>query len=190
MSSEDEWQVVELRQYTLEPQQRDVLVDIFDTHLVESQEELGMRVLGQFYDLDRPDRFVWLRGYRDMASRLAGLTAFYGHSAAWRTYGPAAAATMIDSDDVHLLRPTRPVSGLLPRLPVGATERSDARFVCSFGTAPGELLASFETEPAANDFPRLPVHEGVDVRVQLARSDAPSAPGLLRLAPTARSAIR
>jgi hypothetical protein len=148
-----------------------------------------MGVLGQFYDLDDPDRFVWIRGYRDLASRLAGLTAFYGHSEAWRTYGPAANATMVDSDDVYLLRPTRPIAGLLPRPPVGAVERSDATFVVAFGDAPapGELLAEFETEPAKNDFPSLPVHEGVNVRIQLARGDAP---GLLRLAPTARSRIR
>jgi hypothetical protein len=179
--------VVELRQYTLKPGQRDTMVELFDTHLVESQEELGMQVLGQFYDLDRPDRFVWLRGYRTMAERLAGLTAFYRHSAAWKTYGPATNATMIDTADVYLLRPTRPISGLLPRPPIGATERPDTTFVCAFGDAPGEVVAAFETEPAENDFPGLPVHEGVNVRVELARGDFP---GLLRLAPTARSRIR
>ncbi|MBM7785870.1 NIPSNAP family protein [Tenggerimyces flavus] len=187
MSSENEWQVVELRQYTLKAGQRDVLVDIFDTHFVESQEELGMRVLGQFYDLDDPDRFVWIRGCRSMAARREGLEAFYRHSVAWKTYGPAANETMIDSDDVYLLRPTRPIDGLQPRPPVGSTERTDSTFVCAFGDAPGDLLAAFETEPAENDFPDLPVHEGVDVRVELARGDFP---GLLRLAPTARSAIR
>ncbi len=187
MGSESEWRVVELRQYTLKPGQREVLVDLFETHFVESQEELGMGVLGSFYDLDRPDRFVWIRGFRDLASRLSGLEAFYRHSVAWKTYGPAANETMIDSDDVYLLRPTRPISGLRPRPPVGTTVRSDTTFVCTFGDAPGEVLAAFETEPAPNNFPALPVHEGVNVRVELARGDFP---GLLRLAPTARSTIR
>lgn len=52
--------VVELRRYTLHPGRRDVLIDLFDRELVESQEAVGMAVLGQFRDLDDPDRFVWL----------------------------------------------------------------------------------------------------------------------------------
>jgi NIPSNAP len=64
--------VVELRQYTLRPGQREVLVELFDRELVASQEAVGMRIIGQFRDLDRPDRFGWLRGFADMDSRLAG----------------------------------------------------------------------------------------------------------------------
>src|SRR5437016_8439463 len=40
--------IVELRQYTLHPGQRDVLIDLFDREFVESQEALGMKVIGQF----------------------------------------------------------------------------------------------------------------------------------------------
>ena len=54
--------VVELRQYTLHPGTRDGLIELFDRELVETQEACGMTVIGQFRDLDRPDRFVWLRG--------------------------------------------------------------------------------------------------------------------------------
>ena len=36
--------VVELRQYTLHPGQRDVLIDLFDREFVESQEALGMKI--------------------------------------------------------------------------------------------------------------------------------------------------
>src|SRR6185436_19195944 len=46
--------VVELRQYTLHPGMRDVLIDLFDREFVETQEALGMTVLGQFRDLDDP----------------------------------------------------------------------------------------------------------------------------------------
>ncbi len=110
--------VVELRQYTLRPGQREVLVELFDRELVESQEAVGMRVLGQFRDLDRPDRFVWLRGFADLATRRAGLTAFYG-GPVWAAHAAAANATMIDSDDVLLLRPVG------PGVPAG--ERSGSR---------------------------------------------------------------
>ncbi len=60
--------IVELRQYTLHPGKRDVLIDLFDREFVESQEALGMKIIGQFRDLDNPNRFVWLRGFRDMPS--------------------------------------------------------------------------------------------------------------------------
>ena len=70
--------VVELRQYTLKPGQRDALIDIFDRYFVESQESLGMTVIGQFRDRHRPDRFVWLRGFPGMEQRHKALEAFYG----------------------------------------------------------------------------------------------------------------
>ena len=70
--------IVELRQYTLHPGRRDVLIDLFDREFVEAQEAAGMAVMGQFRDLDDRDRFVWLRGFADMPSRRAALAAFYG----------------------------------------------------------------------------------------------------------------
>jgi NIPSNAP len=95
--------VVELRQYTLHPGQRDKFVNLFDRELVETQEAVGMAVLGQFRDLDDPDRFVWLRGFDDMPRRAKALGRFYG-GPVWKAYKDPANATMIDSDNV-LLRP-------------------------------------------------------------------------------------
>src|SRR6185437_1104425 len=61
--------VVELRQYTLVPGRRDELIELFDRELIETQEKCGMRILGQFRDLDEPDHFVWLRSFADLPSR-------------------------------------------------------------------------------------------------------------------------
>ena len=97
-------QVLELRQYTLHSGQRDTLIELFDRCFVESQDELGMRVLGQFRDMDAPDRFVWLRGFADLGARYSALDGFYT-SDIWKAHRTAANATMIDSDDVLLLRP-------------------------------------------------------------------------------------
>jgi hypothetical protein len=47
--------VVELRQYTFRHGQRDVLIELFDPEFIESQEAVGMEVIGQFRDLDRPE---------------------------------------------------------------------------------------------------------------------------------------
>ena len=96
--------VAELRQYTLKPDQRETLIALFDREFVETQEATGMTVIGQFRDLDRPDMFVWLRGFETMAARREALTAFYD-GPVWAAHKDAANATMIDSDDVLLLRP-------------------------------------------------------------------------------------
>src|SRR5262245_49846616 len=66
-------QIVELRQYTLRQGRRDVLIDLFERELVESQEAAGMEVIGQFRVVDHPDRFTWLRGFADMATRARAL---------------------------------------------------------------------------------------------------------------------
>ena len=50
--------VIELRQYTLKPGQRDVLIELFEREFVETQEAVGIQLVGTFRDLDRPDRFV------------------------------------------------------------------------------------------------------------------------------------
>ena len=68
--------IVELRQYTVHPGKRDILIDLFDREFVEPQEAVGIKVIGQFRDLDRPDRFVWLRGFHNKTSRAKALTDF------------------------------------------------------------------------------------------------------------------
>lgn len=178
--------IVELRRYTLHSGQRDVLIELFDRELVESQEALGMSLIGQFRDLDYPDRFVWLRGFQDMPSRAQALTAFYG-GPVWKAHRDAANATMIDSDDVLLLRPARPASGFplensdrpppgerrVPEGLVVATlyyldRPADADFVDFFDRtlepvlrgAGATILAYFVTESSPNTFPALPVREG------------------------------
>lgn len=189
--------IVELRQYLLHPGQRDALIDLFDSEFVESQEERGMAVLGQFRDLDRPDRFVWLRGFPDMTARHEGLTAFYG-GPVWKEHAAAANATMIDSDDVLLLR--------TDALPVGGRSgsRSPYDLLIFYGDRawPADLtldgaLATLHTEYAENTFTRLPVRTGEHALVALARPGyTPPAPdGVvrtehLRLMPTERSALR
>jgi hypothetical protein len=118
--------VVELRQYTLHPGWRDELINLFDREFVETQEAVGMAVLGQFRDLDDPDRFVWLRGFDDMPRRAEALGRFYG-GPVWKAHKDRANATMIDSDNVLLLRPVAARCGFpapaAARPPIGHTAR-------------------------------------------------------------------
>jgi hypothetical protein len=70
--------VLELRQYTLRAKQRDTLIALFEQSFLEPQNALGAHVIGTFRDVDDADRFVWLRGFRDMDARKEALSAFYG----------------------------------------------------------------------------------------------------------------
>ena len=123
--------VLELRQYTLHPGRRDTLIALFEREFVEPQEAVGARILGTFRDLDRPDHFVWLRGFADMAARADALGAFYG-GPAWQAHRNTANATMVDSDDVHLLRPLvgdqALQAALQPRPPVDAAPEAAGVF--------------------------------------------------------------
>lgn len=193
--------VIELRQYTLHPGQRDVLIELFDREFVESQEATGMAVLGQFRDLDNPDRFVWLRGFDDMPSRAEALGRFYG-GPVWKEHRDRANATMIDSDNVLLLRPAAPNSGF-PATPtsvwpsIGDEARRpslllatiyyrdhpfDEAFLDFFqsqlrpvlvetGATP---LGCLQTEYAENTFPALPVRTGEHAFVWFARFRSPA----------------
>jgi hypothetical protein len=194
--------IVELRQYTLRRGQRDVLISLFDREFVETQEAVGMAILGQFRDLDNHDRFVWLRGFRDMPSRAGALRRFYG-GRAWKAHGKQANATMVDSDNVLLLRPATARSGFpadpAARPPAGCTTPPssvilatlyhrdrpfDGGFADFFGreVSPvlsetgAEPLACLQTEHAENTFPALPVRTGENVFIWFARF-----PGLTHL---------
>ena len=183
--------IVELRQYTLRPGMRDILIELFDREFVETQEALGMCIIGQFRDLDNPDRFIWLRGFPDMARRARALQAFYS-GPVWKAHREAANATMFDTDNVLLLRPARANSAfqldstlrpaptmsnssegfVVPTIyylnaPVGVAfvdffERELKPALTEVG-AP--MLAYFVTENSANTFPALPVREGEHVFV-------------------------
>ncbi|GAA1785824.1 NIPSNAP family protein [Actinomadura chokoriensis] len=188
--------VVELRQYTLSPGRRDALIDLFEREFVEPQEAAGMTVLGQFRDLDDPDRFVWLRGFEDMPLRARALETFYS-GPVWRAHRDEANATMVDSDDVMLLRPAsalggfpvparvRPATGEPDALPSsvvlatiwhgdgpfdeGFTDFFERRLLPVVVEAGGEPLAYLQSEHAPNTFPALPVRTGEEVFVWFAR---------------------
>ena len=173
-------EVLELRQYTLHPGRRDDLIDLFDREFVEPQDEVGAQVLGQFRDRDDQDRFVWLRGFADMAVRGRALAEFYG-GPVWAAHRDKANDTMVDSDDVLLLRPvlapdlrgrvrggdTTFVTVTIYHLPQGGEDD----FVDFFTTSVRPLLAETGTPPLAvlrtlraeNNFPALPVREDANV---------------------------
>lgn len=182
--------VFELRRYRLLPAGREPLISLFDREFVEPQEALGMRVEGEFRDLEDPDAFVWVRSFRDMEARTEALRSFYS-GPIWQAHGPAANATMLNSDNVLLLKSAgsmQPFARNLHRKqeierrePEGlvivnscslapATEVDFAEFFFDralpvIQAAGARVDAVFVTEQSANGFRRLPVREGETVLV-------------------------
>jgi hypothetical protein len=152
---------------------------------------LGIRVIGQFRDVDRRNHFVWLRGFGDHDGRGRALASFYG-GPVWRRHGPAANATMIDSDDVHQLSAIAEPDAQLRIRP--ATDRdadgnrgsilivvSHRRYddhdklirgllIPTVEEAGVRTLGLYATDAAENSFPALPVRPS-NVLVWIAGSD-------------------
>ena len=219
LNGETETPIVELRRYRLHPGRRETLIDLFEREFVAPQEAVGARVLGTFREAENPDSFVWLRGFADMEQRRHALERFYG-GPVWARHRNAANATMIDSNDVHLLRAIRPQGGfrltdLMPHPGHRYTLLvSELRFAEALGNyhlwlrlflrkAGADPIATLATLAAENTFPRLPVWQNRTVHVAVLRGDAPvpplprdlgrwlrAEPEAIRLAPTAKSLLR
>lgn len=183
--------IYELRHYTTRPGLRDTLISLFEREFVETQEAVGMRVAGTFREAGEPDTFPWLRAFPDMEARRASLEAFYG-GPVWQAHGSAANATLVDSDDVLLLRPAGPEFPSWDRPPMGAEELPSSLYVATiyhvedgfaafFAREVAPVLAGagvppvacLESEHADNTYPRLPVRAGEKVFVWFARFETP-----------------
>jgi NIPSNAP len=182
--------VFELRQYTLYGDKRDTLISLFEKNFIDSQDAVGSHVIGTFRDLDDPDRFVWLRGFRDMQARQQALDAFYGRSAAWLAHKKEANTTMVDSDNVLLLRPV----SAPPNFGSAASAASGSHAIYSVtiyylgGVDSAEFekfftqallprlsasgvhpIATLTTDEVPNNYPRLPIREHDRVFLWIAR---------------------
>jgi hypothetical protein len=181
--------VFELRQYTLYGGQRDTLISLFEKNFIEPQEAVGAHVIGTFRDIDDPDRFVWIRGFRDMPTRQHALETFYS-GPVWMAHKKEANATMVDSDNVLLLR----ALSSPPEFRGGATTASGSNAVYGItihylGTVDAGQFAEFfdriilphlnaagihpiatlTTNEVPNNFPRLPVREHDRIFLWMAR---------------------
>jgi hypothetical protein len=168
---------------------------MFEKSFLEPQNALGAHVSGTFRDLDDPDRFVWIRGFRDMPARQEALAAFYG-GPVWKAYNTAANATMLDSGNVLLLRPAWPRLGFAATRPGGAAAGGivgamiyylasvdsgqfarffDQAVLPHLAAAGAEPIVRLVSEESANNFPRLPVRDHERAFVWFARWASPGA---------------
>lgn len=186
--------VIELRQYRMQPGRRDDLIELFENEFIESQEAVGMHVIGQFRDLDHEDRYTWVRGFPNQALRTASLGAFY-FGPTWKRHRDAANATLLDNDDVLMLKPAWPgaefAAAARAREPRGSRALPDAvvtigicalnapaqdgfaelfrqRFAPLLSEHGARLHGVYVTDASPNGFARLPVREGESVLVWFA----------------------
>jgi hypothetical protein len=150
--------------------------------------ELGGYTVGQFRLNGDEDRFVWMRGFRDMQSRFNFLNAFYLNSPVWKKYRSDANGMIVNSDNVYLLRPLE-----INSLTVDDAERRFGKkkavvvvdfYVCNstldktialFKKDYIPFLKSLEvndvtfwvSEMSENDFPRLPVFQDKNLLVSI-----------------------
>src|SRR5262245_14691785 len=148
-----------------------------------------MTPLGQFEVGGEPDRFVWLRGFENMGTRVRGLSGFYG-GAFWQARRDEANAMILEHENVHLLRPLAPLAPLARGAtledraaePPGAlppeaglvvadfhhtepatlrelVEQFDRRVLPALAGHGHDVLGHFVAELAPNDYPRLPVFQ-------------------------------
>jgi hypothetical protein len=173
--------VIELRRYTIKEGRRDDFARYFETWFPEAFQQLGALALGQFTEPDAPDKFTWMRAFRDMDARAAANAGFY-YGPVWKEHREQLNALMVDSDDVLLLRPLDPDHAvpLLPAvdplrepggaqgivvaqvfpLKAGSTDafaRAAAPCFARYRAAGARAAGLLVTLDAPNNFPQLPV---------------------------------
>ena len=185
--------VVELRQYTILPGKRDAFIRLYEDRFIESQEDAGISLPGQFRVVGFPNRFDWLQGFSSMPARKRDFESFYG-GRAWKAYRKDVNSLLLENGNVVLLQPAHRGSGFKAppqRPPLGSTSEPAglvALTIYSLGSTSGTqfdrtfeetirpvvrahgaaVLASFVTDHAPNNFPILPVRADVNLFVWFA----------------------
>ncbi|OWU88943.1 hypothetical protein DBB36_19030 [Flavobacterium sp. WLB] len=175
--------VLEIRNYLLKPNLTDKFRDYFHSKFVVPMNELSGYTLGEFKINDVNDRFVWLRGFTDMKTRLEFLNDFYVNSAIWKEYGKGANEMMINSDNVYLLRPLKKEINS-EQLKTDKTFTVVDFYICNntlekvielFDNTYIPFLKDLKiqdvtlwvSEMTENDFPRLPVFQDKNLLVSI-----------------------
>jgi hypothetical protein len=107
-----DFQVVELRRYTMVDGARERFARYFESYFPEAFQQLGALVLGAFFERRNRTAFSWLRGFRDLDARGVVCGAFY-HGPLWKEHRQTINDQVVDSGNVLLLRPLTPERGVL-----------------------------------------------------------------------------
>ncbi|HEX6929251.1 MAG TPA: NIPSNAP family protein [Gammaproteobacteria bacterium] len=99
-----EFDVIELRRYTIRDGERGNFARHFESHFPEAFQQLGAIAFGEGFERGNAEWFTWLRGFRNMPARAEVNTAFY-YGPLWKEHRNTLNGLMLDSDNVLLLKP-------------------------------------------------------------------------------------
>jgi len=181
MSNSKDFQVVELRRYTITDGGREHFARYFETYFPDAFQQLGAIIFGEFLERNNPSMFTWIRGFQDIDARATVNAAFY-YGPLWKEHRSKMNDLLIDSDNVLLLRPLNPEGGIsvLPAVnpvsePQGAqgvvvaqifavdannlekfTQQAESIFA-TYRSAGLREAGTLVTLDVPNNFPQLPV---------------------------------
>src|SRR4051812_29967336 len=112
MNTTMDFPVIELRRYAVQPGTNHHFARYFESYFPEAFQQLGAIVFGHFLERGNPAAFTWLRGFRDMPSRLAVNEAFYS-GPLWNEHAGRMNGLLVDHTNVLLLRPLNPEKGVM-----------------------------------------------------------------------------
>lgn len=176
-----DFQVIELRRYTVKDGARKNFVHYFETYFPDAIEQTGAIIAGSFYERNRPNGFTWIRGFHTVEARPVEDAEFY-YGPVWREHRKTMNDLLTDSDNVLQLRPLSPEQGvtILPPVdplaePNGAhgiimalicpikansveafAKQAESTFA-GYRAAGAREVGVLVTLDAANNFPQLPV---------------------------------
>lgn len=123
-----DFQVIELRRYTIKEGEREHFAGYFDTYFPEALEQAGTLVFGEFLERKNPLGFTWIRGYHNMDDRAISNAAFY-FGPVWKEHKSTMISLIKDSDNVLLLRPLTQERGVTVLPMVDPVNESNAQGV-------------------------------------------------------------
>ena len=94
--------IVEMRTYQTKPGCRTKFIEIFRGKSIPAHEEIGMKILGPFLSVEDPDRFFFMRGFPDLASREPMKAKFY-EGELWKTELEGLLMPMLEKYEVVLV---------------------------------------------------------------------------------------
>ena len=174
-----EHMIIDIRDYTLTANTRDIFIKRCETILFPEQERFGANILGILRDANNPNGIVWVRAMPDMAERKRFMTAFYKNGAVWKANRREVNSWIADSDNVLLVKPIelKPVSDLMAQTTQSNDDSIVAMYSClrqepfniaeelnnvsrAINDVGGRLLVKLETDPSKNNYPLHPIRTG------------------------------
>ena len=103
--------VIEFRRYTIKAGEREHFARYFESYFPEAIQQVDAIAFGQFFERGDPSRFTWFRGFHDIDGRATANGALYG-GPVWKEHRDTMNQLMLDSDNVLLLHPLNPETGI------------------------------------------------------------------------------